>query len=384
MSLFDVKHQEHAQRSIQRALIADRLPHAYVFHGPPGVGKEALAQGLAQVLLCGQPVEKRLDGGEARSVGLDSLRIGCGECDDCRLAAAQTHPDLHIIYRQLNREHPDPVVRSRKGLEIGVDVLRHFVIERIGLTPARGRAKLFIIREADRITAAAQNALLKTLEEPPGVSVLILLVSALDRLLPTTRSRCQVVRFDALPADFVQRKLTELLPDLPPEQVEWYARCADGSLGLALERAADGLYALNQRVLEALAEMPGQRTDHLAKMWTDESKALGEGYRKRDPDITDTEAGRRGFKSIFHLAATWYADLLRCGSGDPAAIVNAALHDRIEHAAQALDAARAADAIYRIVQADRQLDLNANTQLCLETLLDDLAHIARHKPLPTA
>ena len=382
MSPADVKHQGYAQRLIQRAIAGARVPHAYLFHGPRGVGKETLAHGLAQLLVCSEPVEQQLEAADAEVVGVDSVRRGCGQCEDCRLVAARTHPDLHLIYRQLNRDHPDPVIRKRKALDIGVDVLRHFVIDRIGYTPARGRSKVFIIREADKMTPAAQNALLKTLEEPPKDTVLILLVTAVDRLLPTTLSRSQVVRFDALPASFVHAKLTELLANLPAEQIEWYARCADGSLGVTLERANDELYELNGRVLDGLARLHGcpapsggggQRPDELVKIWTDESKALGDRYRKVDPDITDTEATRRGFKTIFFLAATWYADILRLAAGDAATIVNADRRAQLEHVAKTIDPERAADAIQRITLAERQLDLNANTQLCIETLVNDLA-----------
>ena len=381
MSLADVKYQPHAQRQIHRALAASRVAHAYIFHGPPGVGKETLANGLAQLLLCGEPVELQLDAAEAEAVGLETVRSGCGQCDDCRAMHAQTHPDLHLIYRQLNREHPDPTIRRRKALEIGVDVLRHFVIDRVGFTPARGRSKVFIIREADRITTSAQNALLKTLEEPPGDTVLILLVSAIDRLLPTTLSRSQQVRFDALPASFVRMKLSDLLSNLPPDQIEWYARGADGSLGLAMERATNELYELNGRLLDGLARLADQRPDRLVKAWTEESKALGDRYRKVDPDISDTEATRRGFKSLFHLAAAWYADILRLGAGNAAAVVNAGLRNSLDHAAKTTDPEHAADAIQRITQAERQLDLNVNTQLCVETLLNDLANIARGETL---
>ncbi len=382
MSLLEVEYQQHAQVSIQRALSQDRVSHAYIFHGPEGVGKEALARGFAQVLLCSSARE--CQPAPDTHIGLDTLRAGCGTCEDCQTVKALTHPDLHLVYRQLNRSHPNPAVRSRKGLEIGVDILRHFVIDTIGLTPSRGNAKIFIIREADRITTAAQNALLKTLEEPPGASVIILLVGALERLLPTTLSRCQLVRFDALPRDFVRRKLTELRPDLPSEQADWYARCADGSLGQAVERADDGWYDLNQRVVQNLVALGKTRSTDAAQLWTDESKALGGLYRKRDADITDTEAARRGFKAIFQLAATWYADILRHRSGEPTAIVNADSVAQVDTAAQAVPPARAVEAISRIVSAERQLDLNANAQLCVETLLAALARLTHPRSAPAA
>jgi DNA polymerase-3 subunit delta' len=226
VSLADVKHQATAQRMLQRAISSHRVPHAYVFHGPEGVGKEMLARGLARLLLCESPkrdAEPQASASATAQVNQEHLLIldACGVCSECKLVAAGTHPDLHLIYRQLNREHPEPEVRKRKGLEIGVDVLRHFVIDKVGMKPSRGRAKVFLIREADVITPQAQNALLKTLEEPPGTTYLILLVTGLDHLLPTTLSRCQVVQFDALPYQFVRERLRAMRPDLPAEQADW-------------------------------------------------------------------------------------------------------------------------------------------------------------------
>ena len=83
MSLVDVKHQGHAQSHIQRAVESDRVPHAYVFHGPDGVGKETLAHGFAQLLLCGEPVDLELTGEAADAVGMKRLRTACGACEDC-------------------------------------------------------------------------------------------------------------------------------------------------------------------------------------------------------------------------------------------------------------------------------------------------------------
>ncbi len=376
MSLADVKHQGPAQRTLQRAMAGGRVHHAYIFHGLSGVGKEMLARRLAQVLLCSATIERDLQDADAEIVGVDRLVDGCGRCDDCRAVTGQSHPDLHLVYRQLNREHPDPAVRRRKGLELGVDVLRQFVIDRVGLTSARGRAKVYIIREADRITPAAQNALLKTLEEPPASTVIILLVAALDRLLPTTLSRCQVVRFDPLPTEFTRTKLGELLPDTPREHLDWYASCANGSLGTAMERAEDQWYELNQRLIDTLVALAGAGVGSTVKTWTDASKALGTGYRKRDPEITDTEATRRGFKAIFQLAATYYADVLRAGTTPSSPMVNTAWQAEIKEAARRIDLDSAAGAVNRIAQAERHLDLNANTQLVMETLLSDLADVA--------
>ncbi len=390
MSLFDVEHQPAAHVLIQRAIQSDRLPHAYLFHGPDGVGKEKLAIGLAELLLCSRPVEKTLRGEQADMFGAKRAWVSCGTCQDCHLVAAGTHPDLHLIYRQLNREHPEPEVRRRKALDIGVDVMRHFVIDRVGLTPIRGRAKVFIIREADRATIQAQNALLKTLEEPPGNTVIVLLATILDRLLPTTLSRCQLARFDALPTDFVRAKLAGLRSDLSDKQISWYAANAEGSVGRAVEWAQDELYELNSRLLEGLtrlvtSEQPGRRRgqskrdasgDPVSRVWIDEAKGLTDRYRKRDPEITDTEATRQALKSILHLAANWYADILRFGTGEESAILNTTHREQIERSTSTIDAEHAAQAINRIAQTERQLELNVHTQLAVETLVSDLTHLS--------
>lgn len=381
MSLGDVLHQGFAQRLIQRAMSSDRIPHAYIFHGPVGVGKESLAMGLAELLLCDAPVDQEFAADGKDSVGVDQMRVGCGRCEDCRSFAARTHPDLHLIYRQLGKQHPDPAVRKRQAKELGVDVVRHFIIRQVGLTPARGRAKVFVIREADRMTAAAQNALLKTLEEPPGATVLILLAASADRLLPTTLSRCQSVRFDGLPTSFVEERLARLKPDIAPDRLQWYARYGDGSIGRAVESAEDDLFDMNERLLGRLSGMTGRSnastSSELVKSLTDEAKSLGDVYRKRDADMTPTEASRQGLKQLFRLTSAWYADLLRIASGEHQTVVNTPWASKMETAAEMIGPRPWIDSIHRIARAEHQLDLNANVQLCVETLVHDLTRMAR-------
>jgi len=385
MSLLNIAHQARAQSLLQRAITRERMPHAYIFHGPSGVGKESLAVGLAELLLCESPrtvasVEETICAQET-----DGFRAGCGECAECRAVRAGTHPDLHRIYRQLGRQHPDATVRARKALDLGVDVIRHFVIERVGRTPIRGRGKVFILREADRMTTAAQNALLKTLEEPPGATTLILLVESLDRLLPTTLSRCQAIGFNTLPTAFIREQLSKKAPDLPEVECAWYARAADGSLGRACEWAGDGIYEINNQVVSLLTKLDNPPGEAAAKALIEISKSLGKPYRRRDPDITDTEAGRRGLHTMFQLAAMFYADVMRfavchgggTGAADrkPAPPMNQAFGRDIERMAGDLDAEAAASALSRLTFADRTLDLNINTQLVVENLLNDLTRV---------
>lgn len=403
MSLADVRHQNTAQGLLARAMKRERIPHAYIFHGPEGVGKEMFALGLAETLLCHAPRTAEPTDVGSSDACLDSIQIGCGECEDCRAMAASTHPDLHLIYRQLNRQHRDSAVRARKALDMGIDVVRQFVIEKVGLTPARGRAKVFILRDADRITPSAQNALLKTLEEPPDRTFLILLVETLDRLMPTTLSRCQLVSFNALPTDFVRERLTVILDNKPtatpatkrgvpksdakstePAQpktssdaeLDWCAKASGGSIGSAVALAGDGMFEISDRVVDGLCDLDHALVDEIVAVWLGTSKDLGGVYRKRDPEITDTEANRRGLKSILRVAAMWYDDLLRVGADHDAVVNYAHRREQALQMAASLSSDGAASAIGRIASAERHLDLNANTQLCVDSLLIDLTRLA--------
>ena len=124
-----------------------------------------------------------------------------------------------------------------------------------------------------------------------------------------------------------------------------------------MECADDELFELNQRLAESLTRLGDPRGDGLVKAWMDEAAALGERYRKRDPEITDAEAARRGLATVFQLAAGWYGGILR----------------NCADTAQFMRAETVAAAINRLAEAQRQLDSNANTQLIVETLIGDLA-----------
>jgi DNA polymerase-3 subunit delta' len=367
---------------IRNAIRRHRVPHAYVFHGPDGVGKETFAWRLAQIFLCGRASSFEppagIFGDVPGSSKTDSadLSEACGRCEDCRAVRRETHPDLHVIDRFLHRQHPEPDVRKRKGLELSVDVIRHFLIERVGLTPIRGRAKVFIVREADRMNDQAQNALLKTLEEPPGTTYIILLVVSLDRLLPTTQSRCQMVRFDALPEDFVRNKIAEHHPEITHAQGAWYARMSEGSIGKALHALELQLYPVNERLRDEWS-----KAQPSIKTWMDTAEKLAGQFQQADPEISDTEATRRGLQTVLRLVAEWYAEGLRVrltsvqstsGKPPPSPTGGTASSNR---AAASLSLEQAAEAVERVVRAERQLDLNANPQLCIECLVNDLAAI---------
>ncbi|MGZ8571950.1 MAG: AAA family ATPase, partial [Actinomycetota bacterium] len=171
--LDDVPGQETAMAFLRGALV--RPHHAYVLAGPEGSGKSLGARAFAAALLCHQG--------------------GCGECRDCRLALGDRHPNEFVV--------------EPEGRDIHVDTIRDEVWQPASRTAPEPGRKVFLIREADRLSPAAADTLLKVLEEPPADTVFLLLSARAHELPDTIWSRCHVVTFTALSESFVVQRLTD-------------------------------------------------------------------------------------------------------------------------------------------------------------------------------
>src|SRR5687768_16628843 len=215
----DIFGQDGAIDFLRRALNADRLPHALIFAGPAGVGKGTTARALGKLFLCEKPKG-------------DSP---CGKCDSCRVFDADNHPDFHLVYRQLIRLEKE----TAKAKLLPVDVVRDFLVAPANRKPSMGRGKVFVVEEAELMNAMAQNALLKTLEEPYGRALIVLLTDQPGALLPTIRSRSQVVRFGALDEPVVVRELVKRGVEKP--LAARAAALSGGALGVALRWVEDGV-----------------------------------------------------------------------------------------------------------------------------------------------
>ena len=247
--LLDIVGQDEASAGLQRALDSGRIPHAWLFAGSAGVGRRTTAVALARTLLCGQ-VASRPNNGRIAALPDDfKLRQACGRCEDCAMTAAGSHPDLHLVYKELARYHDDPAVRDRLMQDLSIGVVRSFLISPAYLAAARGRGKVFIVIESDLMSIAAQNSLLKTLEEPPQGVRIILICGLPEQMLPTTRSRCATVRFNMLPKGFVTASLVER--GLPADEAAFWAALTDGSLGRSIRLAEEGMFKVKAEVVGA-------------------------------------------------------------------------------------------------------------------------------------
>jgi DNA polymerase-3 subunit delta' len=243
MTLASVVGQPRAVDALQAALRSGAVHHAYLFAGPEGVGKELTAVGLAQALTCP-----------------DKPGEGCGACSGCTRIAKGAHPDVTWLMPDAERVERGLAGRSdfagTPSREIRVEQIRG-LLERLALRGLESRRKVALIVSADAMNAQAQNAFLKTLEEPPAETTLVLLASAPDRLLPTIRSRCSKVHFGPLPVELIAERLRRER-ELDAQAAELAAVMAGGSLGRALALDLEALAARKEVIGSFEALRPGE------------------------------------------------------------------------------------------------------------------------------
>jgi hypothetical protein len=304
--------------------------------------------------------------------------------------AAGNHPDFHLIHRGLHKLHPEPKIRRQKGLFLVIDVVRHFLIEPATMKPTQGRRRVFVIRDAERMNDEAQNALLKTLEEPPGTACLILVTSSADRLLPTIRSRCQRIPFGLLPTTFVAREL-QSRAGLDPTDARALAGLADGRLGVALQWHALDLLATLGDVNTCLARVPDADPETFGKTLvalatelamraqpepTDEADMEDDEDEDEDEDDdtpskssrkVPTDVLRDAYKLVLLLMGATYRDALLIQSG-AAALRVLPQSTRAETLAREASPALLDQCILAIGEAEVMLDRNVAPQLVGERL----------------
>ena len=379
----EIEHQERAVSILLRALAGGRVHHAYLFEGPEGVGKETAARALTAGLLCLDPLRAPTDD-------------PCGQCDSCRLLASDNHPDYRLIHRGLHKQHPDKSIRDSKGLFLVVDVIRHFLIEPASTRSTLGRRRVFLIRDAERMNEGAQNALLKTLEEPPGEACLILISSSGERLLPTIRSRCQRIPFDLLPKAFIAQKMLEQT-EIEPSAAGALAALSEGRLGAALQWHRIGLLTTLAQTAQILANgLPSKpeafgkalleiadglaiRTIEQVEHFADENDSRDEtgGGKTKSSAKVETDDLRAALKLTFMLIAAVHRDAMAMRAASESQGAHGAssapriLPDgtpAIMELARGATADELGESIRAVAVAERMLDRNVSPQLVCEHL----------------
>ena len=314
--------QERPKRFLQAALRSERLAHALLFHGEERIGKLLTARVLAQAVNCeATPPPDPPD--------------ACGACRSCHQIETGAHPDVTIL-----------TATSGKG---ETDQTRE-IESRFIYRPLIGRRKIVILDNADLLRREAANALLKTIEEPPPDSLIILVSSRPEALLPTIRSRCQEIRFAPLALDQVEAAVRRQR-GLPQEDTRFLAVISGGRLGLALEADPETLRA--------------ERAEFLRLVSPESVESIGALLATCEAIAKSEQA-----ETAFGWLATWFRDLVLVKiGGNRARLVNADCQAQLEALASRLPVETMVDLAAYVESMTRGLERNLNKQLLLESLL---------------
>jgi len=325
---------EHTIDLLRRALVAQRVQHAYLFTGPEHIGKTLLAQRFAQTLLC-------TGGSDPHLVPQNP----CGICLSCRKVLHSNHPDVHIIARAPDKQFI--LIEQVRGLQS--DSARKRL---------EGRYNIFIIQGMHEMNVQAANCLLKTLEEPEPSVVLLLTAPDPGYLLPTILSRVQQVSMHVLTTAQIQAALEQHW-EVGPQEAVLIAALAAGRMGWAVQAAEDdNLLAERKEQLETLTGLLAAST---VQRFEVAQRLSGDADKLRD---------------ILELWLLWWRDIVLAANNSLDLIVNVDVRDLIAKQAAKLGPVKAERMVRAILRTMEALEQNVNARVALEVLMLDLPTIS--------
>lgn len=320
MPFSDIIGHDHNIEILRRSIEKGRLHHAYIFSGPDGVGKRLTAISLAKALNC-----------------LEITADFCGYCASCKKIEGGNHPDVRIV-------EPD-------GQFIKIDQIRELQKD-LQFRPFEGKKRVFIIAEADRMGLPAANSLLKTLEEPPRDSIIILITSNFHSILPTIISRCQRLNFSSLPVSDVEKMLIEK-KGLDSGTSHIIAAISEGSIGRALGEDEGSILEEREKVFMGFTGLKSRKMADIFKQ--------AEVLAKDD----DLEGALKALKILYRDMA-----VLK-GGGD--VIINNDMVSMIGKEADNMSMETILNSFDSITETEGMVRRNINKQLALEVLMMRLA-----------
>ena len=319
MNSFDIIGQSTLINGLKSVLNSGRIVHSYIFTGPAGAGKRTISNYFTKMVLC------------------DGMDKPCNTCKSCRQLESGNHPDIIRVTSQTKT--------------IGVEPIRELRAD-IGIKPFQGKWKIYIIEKGDTMTPQAQNAFLKTLEEPPQHAIIIILADNLAGLLPTIISRCQIIRIPLLSAQNIA-EIIESQAQVPRERALVFAKLAQGLPGNGLELASSQEYQeMRNESLEILEE--------LAKSSMVQAMGYVDYFLERRDKATE----------ILDMIELWLRDILVLKQGSSRdIIINMDKIPPMESLAKAFTIRDIQCIIENIEDSKRMLRSHANFQLTIENLL---------------
>ncbi len=321
MSFNDIVGQERPIEILSRAVEQERVAQAYLFLGMEGIGKRLTAYNLTKALNCQGERSKPY--------------LSCDRCLSCLKIEHGNHLDVQVVGGTRELIKIDQIRQLQRGLYY---------------KPFEGRKKVVIIDGAENLVRAAANALLKTLEEPPPETVIILIATSLSLLLPTIISRCQKIRFQPLSIESLRKVVSKALP-LQEEAVQLLALLSGGSPGRALQLTTDSILEARRELLQRVEQLNSHNAEELFQL----SKKL-----------TDDKDGLEG---SLELLKVFFRDVLVFREKATNKVANLDLLPSIERLSNKLSSAEIVSKIEAINEAHSALRQNANRQLAVERML---------------
>ncbi len=330
---------EHVKNVLRNFIRRSRVPNSLLFAGEEGVGKKQFAFELARTLVCTEPVD-----GEA-----------CDVCPACRRASQFTMPkpdDRDAHRRVIFSDHPDVGLVVPYNRYILVDAIRHLETE-ANFRPYEAASRVFIIDNADQMNDAAANALLKTLEEPPQESHIILATSRPDSLLPTIRSRCQTLRFAPVSSQEIHDLLVDKLA-FTTDEARVASRLSRGSIGRAVNMKVDEMRGRRQRMVDVIR----------AALVTGDRPAM-----LRIAEQMNDAKNKDSFEDSIDMLASLLHDVWTIrASGDASRIANTDLADEFAGLARSPAAANIPEWLKAIETMRKNFAVNINRKVAADAL----------------
>jgi DNA polymerase-3 subunit delta' len=329
---------EWAVEMLRRDVAQERVRHAYLFTGPAGIGKRTLVNDFARALLC------------------QAADPPCGQCRNCLLTSRGSHPDLLTVAPVMSG-------KSVRTAKIKIEPVRD-VINSLSLKPVEARRRVARLLRFDAANSESMNAFLKTLEEPPGQTVILLTAERADDLLPTIVSRCAVVPLRPLPLETVRAALiTNWLVEA--EQADLLAHLAQGRLGWAVRMHADEpALAARQQALEDLSSLLGA------------SRVTRFAYAERLAKESSTDR----IQETLDLWQSLWRDVLLAAAGTDSPLANPDRETDVRRLAEVVTPAMASAVMVGLRRTAGLLEQNANARLALEVCLLGWPRLAGYGP----
>lgn len=337
---------EWAAGLLQSSIDSGKVSHAYIFSGPAGIGKSHLAHFFVMALCCEQPPAETGRG----------LRF-CGQCRACRLISQDKHPDISVIGLEWQARNTDISGSSSSNAVLKIDTVR-YIQQETSRAPSEAPWRIFIVEDAATMQPAAANAFLKTLEEPPGRAMLILISDSDRALLPTILSRCQIFELRSVPVETIQDALQER--GASAERARLLAALSAGRPGYALRALYDKTHQdLNDRD-EALMH-------HNEMLPADPARRLG--FAEELTGRWQAQGDRRtSVLLMLNVWLGWWRDLALVKNGQEQFVTNRDKLEELHKQAEKASPGQIQAMLQGLLRCTAQLESNVSPRLALGDL----------------